>query len=85
MYSPATKEFQIQVGSKLHTLVDPHPNKRVWLCNKIVVTNTHERTQADIMNRKIVIMVSKSYVYALATHMQTKMENMAHADSMLSI
>ena len=37
------------------------------------------------MNRKIVIMVSKSYVYTLVTHMQTKIENMAHADLMLSI
>ena len=34
------------------------------------------------MNRKIVTMVSKSYVYALATHMQTKIENMAHHDVM---
>ena len=50
-----------------------------------MVTNTYERTQADIMNRKIVIMVSKSYVYALATHMQTRIEIMAHADLMLSI
>ena len=78
---PATKEFQIHVGSKLDTLLDLHPNKRV----AVVVTNTYERTQADIVSRKIVIMVSKSYVYALATHMQTKIENMAHADLMLSI
>ena len=49
-----------------------------------MVTNAFERTQADIMNRTIVIIVSKSYVYALATRMQTKIENMEHADLMLS-
>ena len=37
------------------------------------------------MNRKIVIMVSKSYVYTLVTHMQTKIENMAHADDAIDL